>query len=323
MIDFIVTLLLASTIMVGLMGLGVALTMPFHGALIRLRANYNPKAIGLEGAENRVGPTLTSLFGTLRRVKRLEGWYGLYKGSYPMLAFTTLISIASVIFVGGSSTRGARGTYSVPESGGVQMALFTIVLTVISLPMTIIVNRAIITPYKLPNSARKSLSILLSTSELARPWTLYLTPGLLLASALHSLCVTFLARTMRTLFLGPPVAADVWNDVAWWRWVLFSLWQGIAAGWLSPLEVIATRLSVQPNQGGAMGGAAPDHSEGETPEGVEYCGADEDVIGLRPTDDSYTGVVDCARKLIEEEGWQSLYRGWWWTLLGNVAAVFA
>lgn len=53
MIDFIVTLLLASTIMVGLMGLGVALTMPFHGALIRLRANYNPKAIGLEGAENR------------------------------------------------------------------------------------------------------------------------------------------------------------------------------------------------------------------------------------------------------------------------------
>lgn len=101
--------------MVGLMGLGVALTMPFHGALIRLRANYNPKAIGLEGAENRwvrrlptshriahpvmhvylvldrvadlavpvryrVGPTLTSLFGTLRRVKRLEGWYGLYKG---------------------------------------------------------------------------------------------------------------------------------------------------------------------------------------------------------------------------------------------------
>jgi hypothetical protein len=113
MIDFIVTLLLASTIMVGIMGLGVALTMPFHGALIRLRANYNPKAIGLEGAENRwvgriltprpilhpilhlhfglgrfadlavghrVGPTLTSLFGTLRRVKRLEGWYGLYKG---------------------------------------------------------------------------------------------------------------------------------------------------------------------------------------------------------------------------------------------------
>jgi hypothetical protein len=128
---------------------------------------------------------------------------------------------------------------------------------------------------------------------------------------------------MRTLFLGPPVAADVWNDVAWWRWILFGLWQAVATGWLSPLEVIATRLSVQPNQGGAMGGAAPDHSEGETPEGVEYCGADEDVIGLRPTDDSYTGAVDCARKLIEEEGWQSLYRGWWWTLLGNVAAVFA
>lgn len=39
--------------MVLLMALGVAVTMPFHGALVRLRANYNPKAVGLEGVENR------------------------------------------------------------------------------------------------------------------------------------------------------------------------------------------------------------------------------------------------------------------------------
>lgn len=37
-----------------------------------------------------------------------------------MFAFTTLISIVSVIFVGGASTKGPRGTYSVPEAGGVQ-----------------------------------------------------------------------------------------------------------------------------------------------------------------------------------------------------------
>lgn len=52
-ISFIFTLILASIIMVVLMALGVAITMPFHGALVRLRANYNPRAVGLEGVENR------------------------------------------------------------------------------------------------------------------------------------------------------------------------------------------------------------------------------------------------------------------------------
>jgi len=53
MFEFLLTLLLATLIMVVLMGIGVALTMPFHGALVRLRANYNPRAVGLEGTENR------------------------------------------------------------------------------------------------------------------------------------------------------------------------------------------------------------------------------------------------------------------------------
>lgn len=52
-IAFFFTLVLASFIMVMLMALGVVVTMPFHGALVRLRANYNPKAVGLEGVENR------------------------------------------------------------------------------------------------------------------------------------------------------------------------------------------------------------------------------------------------------------------------------
>jgi hypothetical protein len=52
-IAFIFTLILASFIMVLLMAAGVAVTMPFHGALVRLRANYNPRAVGLEGVENR------------------------------------------------------------------------------------------------------------------------------------------------------------------------------------------------------------------------------------------------------------------------------
>ena len=134
-----------------------------HYAGRRLRSDY---------ADESVGPTLHTLIGTLKRTKRLEGWYGLYKGmrptapshlhfssliaapaermrnrailitgSYPMLLFVTLVSVASVIFVGGSATRGPKGAYSVPEAGGIRMGLFTIVMTGISLPMTILINR--------------------------------------------------------------------------------------------------------------------------------------------------------------------------------------
>ncbi|KAK4687234.1 hypothetical protein P7C73_g2887, partial [Tremellales sp. Uapishka_1] len=319
MFEFILTLLLAALIMIVLMAVGVGITMPFHGSMVRLRANYNPRAVGLEGTENRVGPTLYSLFGTMKRTKRLEGWWGLYKGAYPSLIFTTLVSLASIIFVGGSATRGPKGVYSVPEAGGVRMGIFTIVLTLISLPMTVIINRSIITPYRLPMSPAVSLRALLSVHELSKPYMLYLTPGLLATTFVHSLCVTLVARSMRLLFIGSPIAAEIYS-VSTFRWILFVAWQALATGWLTPLEIIITRLSVQPNLGGAIPTEDP---EAGAPEGLTFAGTDEDVIGLRPTTEPYDGAVDCVRKIVDEEGWQSLYRGWWWTMGGNVFGVFA
>lgn len=100
------------------------------------------------------------------------------------------------------------------------------------------------------------------------------------------------------------------------------LYQAIATAWLAPLEVVATRLSVQPNTGNNAGDHYSAVGQGEEmPEGVEYCGTGEDVIGLRPTSEPYEGMVDCARKMIQEEGGATLYRGWWWTGLGNVFAA--
>ncbi|WWD21841.1 hypothetical protein CI109_106329 [Kwoniella shandongensis] len=317
MFEFLLTLVVAAAIMILLMAFGVAFTMPFHGALVRLRANYNPHAVGLD-AQTRVGPTLHTLIGTLKRTKRLEGYWGLWKGTFPALVYTTLVSIASIIFVGGSASRGPKNTYSVPEAGGIRMGLFTIVLTIIALPMTVIINRSIITPYKLPNNPSTSLRILLSPHELSRPYMLYLTPGLLATTFIHSICVTLIARTMRVFFLGAALADEVSDDISPWRWMLFIVWQALATLWLTPLEVVGTRLSVQANTGGIV----PSEEEGP-PEGVQFCGTDEDVIGLRPTTEPYLGMVDCGRKIIEEEGWQSLYRGFWFTMLGNVFGAFA
>lgn len=127
---------------------------------------------------------------------------------------------------------------------------------------------------------------------------------------------------MRVFFLGSPVLEDDigYSNVAYWRWALFLIFQALATGYLAPLEVVATRLSVQPNTGGFD--VVPGEEEA-IPEGVSYAGTDEDVIGLRPTTEPYEGLLDCGRKVIEEEGWQSLYRGWWWTMGGNVFGVFS
>lgn len=81
MAGIVVTVLLASVMMVFASVIGTIIIMPFAGSLIRLRANYNPRAVGFDGMDNTVGPRLTSLFGTMQRTYRLEGVNGLYKGA--------------------------------------------------------------------------------------------------------------------------------------------------------------------------------------------------------------------------------------------------
>jgi hypothetical protein len=44
----------------------------------------------------------------------------LMKGTFPMLMFVALISFCSIVFVGGSSSPGPKGTYSVPDAGGIR-----------------------------------------------------------------------------------------------------------------------------------------------------------------------------------------------------------
>ena len=57
------------------LAISLLITVPITGALVRLRANYNPKGLQLddEGVVHPyTGPQLTSFFGMLLRVKRLE-----------------------------------------------------------------------------------------------------------------------------------------------------------------------------------------------------------------------------------------------------------
>lgn len=51
------------------------ISVPLIGALVRLRANYNPKSLQLDpedGVQPHTGPVITSFFVMLSRVRRLE-----------------------------------------------------------------------------------------------------------------------------------------------------------------------------------------------------------------------------------------------------------
>lgn len=113
---------------------------------------------------------------------------------------------------------------------------------------------------------------------------------------------------------------------------------------LCPLEVMSTKLSIQRNHAAPEYNSVEQEAEDDAVEGEtysDYSGAEEDVIGwvlldlrslnradnapcrLRHEKDPYLGLVDCAKRVIDEEGWKALYRAWWLTMLAGVMSALA
>jgi hypothetical protein len=76
--------------------------------------------------------------------------------------------------------------------------------------------------------------------------------------------------------------------------ILFLIFQLAASLFLTPLEVISTRLSIQRNSYSPYA-VASQHESGMgaagavLPDGVGWAGMEEDVIGLRPEEEPYEG----------------------------------
>ena len=213
------------------------------------------------------------------------------------------------------------------------------------------VLRSIITPYRLPFfGPTRSLRIILSAAERRAPWILFLTPGLLIAQALqvsYAVGLVYFRRTLMPNLTIPSSFARLKDISPMWP-VLFVGVALLSTLVLTPLEVIAARVSVQPNFTASEPKPAPGAG---TEADIKAVGAlynpDEDVIRqvlsrcespfiyireveicmsslslfnrLRGSDDMdpgpYTGFIDCGKRIIIEEGWRTLYRGWWITLI--------
>ncbi|KAG2072074.1 hypothetical protein BDR04DRAFT_1230764 [Suillus decipiens] len=306
-------------VVLGLLALVLTISVPLAGASVRIRAHYNPKGLQLDsegGIQPHSGSVVPSFFSMLRRVHRIEGWSGLYKGLMPTF-LTTLIIVALVMFL--TNDQLLRRTLLAPGAGTVGILVGS-VFDILLLPRVVIQNRAITTPYKLPYlNPIYSLRVLLTPTERRRPLTLYLTPGLLIAGVAQ-VAIAFLSRWIRLLLLqalakpsitGRELISSVKLVIVF---VVIALLKTII---ITPLEVIFLRLSIQRNH------AAPEFNsisqeEGDNEEAMEYAGAEEDVINLRIDREPYVGLIDCGKRIIEEEGWGALYRVWWLTTLQDL-----
>ncbi|CBQ72393.1 conserved hypothetical protein [Sporisorium reilianum SRZ2] len=210
-------------------GISVLISQPFNGAIVRLRANYLPKAVSLDNvledgagstsgpralssfllserrSSAKIGPVVTGVFAMMLRTKRLEGWAGIYKGSIPVAIQIFTLSTLTFIFFAGASASSPGSAYKAGPAGPGQFSFFSnlfymLFVSLAALPLNVLTYRTIVHPRILPlNSPRENLRELLSYTEFTQPWRLYLLPGLLAANVLHVLWIGLATRIVRQI----------------------------------------------------------------------------------------------------------------------------
>lgn len=209
---------------------------------------------------------------------------------------------------------------------------------------SLMIHRSITTPYRLPwFNPVYSLRVLLTPTERRKPWIIYFTPGLFAAQFLHlAYKIIFIGSLRRLLLPSLPIGEDGRiGDISFWKLGIMLAIGLVSTVILCPLEVIASKLAIQRNHAAPEYNSVAQEVEDDAlnnEEYAEYSGAEEDVIGsvefsyhlgtvadhvmhnrLRHEKDPYLGLIDCAKKVVDEEGWQALYRAWWLTALSGLA----
>ncbi|KAJ7072271.1 hypothetical protein C8F01DRAFT_1011928 [Mycena amicta] len=308
------------------LALSLAVVVPLTGVLVRFRANYTPLGLALDAEGSAVphtGPSLTSFWATLRRVHRLEGISGFYKGLMPTLVTAVIMSLIILTFLDSGVSPGRHG-YRPPTTSVLGTFIYGLTLVLLSLPSAIITCAAITTPHKLPYlGLQRSLRVLLTSTERRRPWIIYLTPGLLAAQFAHTAYITLILGPLHRLLV--PMATGPggisYADSTPVKFVIYVAIILLSTSILTPLEVITVRLAIQRNQSSSEYNSVSQEVEGDAEDVPEYAGAEEDVIGLRTEAEPYTGLINCAQTIVKEEGRRVLLRAWWVTVLGALASA--
>ncbi|EIW80043.1 hypothetical protein CONPUDRAFT_91208 [Coniophora puteana RWD-64-598 SS2] len=207
----------------------------------------------------------------------------------------------------------------VPCTERLTAAVVNISPLVIRVPEVLIVHRAMMTPIRLPYfDALYSIRNLFTPTERQRPWRLYLTPGLFPAVALSTAYYAYVPRISRAWLMDMGANGGNSPNQTFSRFLAHAIVAVLTTAIMTPIEVIIVRLSMQYHNAAApvFTTAVAQESGDHRPEAVVY--GEDNVIQMRKCRDPYTGLLDCAKRIVVEEGWSTLYLGWWITMLFSI-----
>jgi hypothetical protein len=267
-------------------------------------------------------------------VKQIEGWKGFYKGFMPTIATTLVFTpIAVGIQLAFGQVYTPDGSLTVAKIFA-SFAVMTI-LSLITLPVEILINRAIVTPYQLGSfEVKRSNRRLFTTFERKQPWMLFFTPGLVLSRLIGLFWILVVFRLLRIL-LFPNISGHGlithWHRGGHVDPIKLTFYILFAAGStfiLCPLDILTLRLSIQKNRISPLAlGSTTEPNGVQLAEEEEQDERDEadllngEVVALRNDYDPYLGLKDSVTRIAREEGAGALYRLWWLTLFGVVLAA--
>ncbi|KAK0460686.1 mitochondrial carrier domain-containing protein [Desarmillaria tabescens] len=282
------------------LAISLAVTVPLTGILVRFRANYTPKSRIALDEENAAPTCFTYTYlGTARRIYRIEGWRGFFKGYVPLLFSFLCVRFGMALFTS-YEPNVRRGVPQILPLGIVKTVVVTLLSIILGVPYRVIVYRSMVTPYNL------------SFLDPIGSWNALLLPTLFPSGLLSVTAII----TVASAVFGPIKALMLtWsNNLAYpisnLPLALYYILEIVFTIMITPLNMIATRLAVQGSDA--------------TREVEENSAVGETVVRLRDeqVEDPYTGVIDCVTRIWDEEGWPVLYRGWWFALLTSSAAYF-
>nr|GAT49027.1 predicted protein [Mycena chlorophos] len=313
--------------------------MPFFSVLVRYRANYTP--LRLQLPEDDMTPpaddVVRSYFGIFRRVYRIEGWAGLYKGLAPAFLTSLLVPLVQmpVSLVAALLDPSAGDPEAISPVVVLYALLFFFILPLSSalllIPMQILTCRAITTQHHLPFFAPKTaLTALLSPAERQRPYLLYATPGLAAANTLLAFCGAIAGLPVPILAIALSDRRDRFPEVTP-KLVIPLVLGGLLvivglAFVVTPLALASVRLALQRRESSPVD-ALPEESSTSASTSTPTLEADaplilsEPVIALRTEPEHgdqhvpYPSLHACLRTVSAEEGRKTLFRGWWIVLL--------
>jgi len=140
--------------------ISLAILVPLTGGLVRFRANYNPKALRLndpeEGVQAHTGPIVSTFVGMMRRVYKIEGIPGLYKGLMPTLISVIVVTVFVWIFFDPTNAR--NGAYVAPATGPWGILVYSLFQMLISLPVVVVTYRCVVNSAAFPRITLNALN---------------------------------------------------------------------------------------------------------------------------------------------------------------------